>query len=804
MNKLTPEEQAHIPNGSDFNQGNTVLAIIEEATRIRDLQAQSSESAWTFTNRKGETINAREKLDKIIRGFNEYARVIDVAVGHQPETTSLIWGSVRFMLQVYLNYQDAIELLIQTIERIASTMALAEYYASVYISVLGEGRGISFDGIMESKLSVAWQNKVSAALPEFYAAILVFSLKARLYIAPASRLERTLAPLKPASFRFKDLIGEIDAKQKALKSLANLAQMRMTEDIRNSMAFMVKNSVVNTIQDLFLHDISPKDALTWLNAVHCKRKYESSKDRRLEGTCTWIHFDKKFSGWASGENPGHLWVVGIPGAGKTVLASSLIDDLERNTHTNSYPTSAVLYFFFMYNSPVHTEPVDMVSSLIAQLIGHDEMTDEEYTQMLRILRTKCKDLVVFHQSRDNERTFSKLCAIFLEILQSVTSCRRVQIVLDAMDECSSPERIVEFIRLIDKAFCQCKELRRDASSSVECTGLHVQLILTGRPAVDRFFSVLPSVSAIRMDAGNDIDAYVSSRIDRNASLRDHKDKIIRTISTNSDGMFRYAVLVLDELESILHVSISIDKRLSTIPKDIFGMYELILSRLSSEGECIRKRVFLWLINPSTVSQATTVSVLQHVCVAPPGDPSFDIRTVIVPTKEQILSCCDSFIELYDSSGGEIGEGGDPFCRASELGGLVRFTHRTVREFLLQKPEALSITVGTVQRPYYSIHHITEREGYAFKFLFLITQMLTVPSYADMFQGVDLRSLHAHALGQWERYAKGEIEDEQPAKPSFSEAFLDLLTRLAVLKIHSLRMINAQKEMISNLTIEMLP
>lgn len=63
---------------------------------IQDLQAvynKAKEEKW-----------ALGRLESIVKSFNEYARIVDVVVGHSPQKTSLIWGGIRFIMQVCLLY----------------------------------------------------------------------------------------------------------------------------------------------------------------------------------------------------------------------------------------------------------------------------------------------------------------------------------------------------------------------------------------------------------------------------------------------------------------------------------------------------------------------------------------------------------------------------------------------------------------------------------------------------------------------------------------------------------------------------
>ena len=127
--------------------------------------------------------------------------------------------------------------------------------------------------------------------------------------------------------------------------------------------------------------------------------------------------------------------------------------------------------------------------------------------------------------------------------------------------------------------------------------------------------------------------------------------------------------MLEELNEPSPVSIS--ERLRTMPKGITGMYELILGRLGSKGseweQEMRRKLLMWV---TMAFRPLTVAEMQYACMTVEGDKSFDPEEIVLPTKQQMLASCGSLLEVFDDD-------------------KLRFTHRTVKEFLLQPLEKLS-------------------------------------------------------------------------------------------------------------------
>lgn len=54
----------------------------------------------TFKNRHGEEVIISERIAQILKGMEDYAKIVDVAIQHHPEVTALIWAGVRSILMV--------------------------------------------------------------------------------------------------------------------------------------------------------------------------------------------------------------------------------------------------------------------------------------------------------------------------------------------------------------------------------------------------------------------------------------------------------------------------------------------------------------------------------------------------------------------------------------------------------------------------------------------------------------------------------------------------------------------------------
>ena len=199
---------------------------------------------------------------------------------------------------------------------------------------------------------------------------------------------------------------------------------------------------------------------------------------------------------------GHL------GAGKSVLTANIVEDIQKRENLN------LLYFFFRDGDLKTTSPLEMVVSLIAQLIT----SGTDYPRLMGILKMHIEAGRCFNGGGRSD--FKVIWTILLEMLLGYP--QQIVIVLDALDECADPAILSKNI-----------QLQGIAESGVK-------LLLTGRPVVDRWFSQLPNVTSIPMGVDEDIRKFVKEKVENHETLKNHGDKIIATIHRNSAGMFRYA------------------------------------------------------------------------------------------------------------------------------------------------------------------------------------------------------------------------------------------------------------------------
>jgi hypothetical protein len=298
----------------------------------------------------------------------------------------------------------------------------------------------------------------------------------------------------------------------------------------------------------------------------------------------------------------------------------------------------VLYFFFKNGDPKTSTAAEMMASIVDQLVMSTRNIPELAKQLIGTLeRGKQTD------NSEKCRSVSKLWGMFTTMLQAVPF--KVMVILDALDECDD-----------------CSTVTKHLTQAVGA-----RFLATSRPEqhISEELENSPVVSAVEMDVANDITNFITKKIEDHPTLQRFKDDIIVSVEQNSGGMFRYAALMLEELQ--VPSKQKITNIIKKMPKGLYGMYEAILLRLdwSEQTAELRREILMWI---TMAKRPVTVAEMAYAYGTVAGE-DFDPEEITLADRTQMLNACGSLVEIFD-------------------GDKLRFTHLSVKEFLLQSSDKL--------------------------------------------------------------------------------------------------------------------
>ena len=219
-----------------------------------------------------------------------------------------------------------------------------------------------------------------------------------------------------------------------------------------------------------------QDILEWFSPLNFYKAQQDVFGRREEGTGRWFIHSNEFQKWTAGSER-TLCCYGIPGAGKSVLASIVVDYLRNEfTSGDSFGVAAAYCNFKEVNVQ---DPVNILGGLCTQLIDNSEPCPEILV-----------DLYKSHEEKKTRPGLKDVMNVFDDVLKSF---KKAYLIVDALDECSSGVRDI----LVQKL------------KAIQST---TSLIVTTRPidSIVREFSEDVCIE-IRASYG-DLDKYITSMI----------------------------------------------------------------------------------------------------------------------------------------------------------------------------------------------------------------------------------------------------------------------------------------------------
>jgi Cdc6-like AAA superfamily ATPase len=158
--------------------------------------------------------------------------------------------------------------------------------------------------------------------------------------------------------------------------------------------------------------------LDWLTPVDYTIQPQDLISRRQAGTSQWLLDSEEFQSWLETDKQ-TLFCPGIPGAGKTILTSIVVEEL--STQFSKDPTIGIAYVYCNFRRKDEQKAQDLLASLLKQL------SDKQSS-----LPDSVKSLYNIHEKQQTQPSLHEIS----RTLQSIASLySRVIIIVDALDEC---------------------------------------------------------------------------------------------------------------------------------------------------------------------------------------------------------------------------------------------------------------------------------------------------------------------------------------------------------------------------------
>ncbi|KAF1972363.1 HET-domain-containing protein, partial [Bimuria novae-zelandiae CBS 107.79] len=476
----------------------------------------------------------------------------------------------------------------------------------------------------------------------------------------------------------------------------------------------------------------------WLSAPDPSTNYYKALKQLQNDTGLWFLEGNQYAEWKTSTSSS-LWLHGIPGCGKTILTSTVLQDVLQ--HRDGDTSKALAYFFFDFNDVQKQSAELMVRSLICQLL-----------QQCVTIPTSLRTLLFSCENGQRQPSLHALLEVLQQIMREFL---QVYVILDALDGCSERAELTDILETMSAWQLQnshtllASRRERDLESSL-VTFIHQQnFVDLQSKLVDR-----------------DIQKYVRQRLSDDKRLSKWgKDSALRqdieaALMKGAQGMFRWAVCQLDALREC-RTRASLQRSLATLPPTLDKTYDRILSAISEVDAQYAVPTLRWLTfsaRPLSVEEVAKI-----VAISLENEARFD-RDEVLEDPLDVLSICSSLVAITTDKDNGIPR------RARQV---VALAHYSVKEYLV------SDRIGNGLAACYSMqaaacHDAIARSCLGYLLQFRGVEMLSQDNVKE-FRLADYSAScwmeHAQAT---EEHAKGYVKEAMVLLSEENDAYLNCL------------------------------
>ncbi|GAB1319448.1 hypothetical protein MFIFM68171_09658 [Madurella fahalii] len=571
-----------------ISQATTIDQVYAETDKLQAEQAENGH------------LRHLSKIEPYLTRLDDYAQAIGIFVQAKPDILALIWGPIVLLLQ----WANVLK---------ASFDAIVDAAAEI---------GIALPEFKQAALLFRENDRIGDVLLFFFKDIIGFySIALRFFRLPRWR------------YVFEVLWPQYRDKIKVVKKNIERHTLLMRRDVQSE---HIQQQYEARVRALEHFDVTER--------AHRRQEYQSItinmrpelyddklywvQSRVCQGTGKWLLKSPAFTEWLDGSERSKrcLWLQGIPGSGKTFLASTVIQ--------SARDRGKALFVFLTYTLADKTTALSVLHSLIFQLASQDEMLQS----------------VVCGSSRETlKNSLDAAQKLLCDLL--LTCAGPVYIMVDGLDEIGELERclLVKRLKILLEA---SEELRVCFSSRPEAD---LKMCLAEQPK-----------STLRVDAENagSIQVFVSRWTEdwvrechASEEFAAEIRRLLASLAWKSKGMFLYANVVLRSVEFMDSIS-EIENELRVLPEDLNAAYERIFQRINGLQSTLKEKTRKLLGWIACTPTPLTPQEIQHALTIRSGDREGKSPLLADLRLDKV---CGPIVEVVDD--------------------YIQFVHFTVKEYI---------------------------------------------------------------------------------------------------------------------------
>ncbi|CAG8892264.1 unnamed protein product [Penicillium egyptiacum] len=417
---------------------------------------------------------------------------------------------------------------------------------------------------------------------------------------------------------------------------------------------MVRQLLTGTIKILNLTQLVTEQRMVfeWLSTVDAAECHHTARAKHERGTGDWLLDSEDFGLWLTGTRE-VIWLYGIPGSGKTVHCSTVIEHVQRICKNDEKPESFCIYYYFDFKDRRRQTFDGFIRSALAQICQQSTVFPQE---VLNLYADKSK--------KGQDPNPATLVEALLTLLKRPG---KKYIILDALDECLAQTEIFDLILRIKEGSAW--------SANIMVTSRMERQIQTGLQ-----YLVTRAIPLRGPQVDHDIQTLVRHVLASDPLLSNRpihmKKEIEHAISSGASGMYVPENLCEPSLSPIIDDAVR--RTLRCLPKTLDEIYERILCGIDEEARSIAFTALQFLVISSRPVNLDELS--EMVAIKPGVSILVEIDRLFDPT--DVLAVCSSLVTTSRVSWVQLSHYSVRECLTSE-----RICQGPASYFAIKEPEA---------------------------------------------------------------------------------------------------------------------
>ncbi|KAL8897576.1 MAG: hypothetical protein Q9207_007148 [Kuettlingeria erythrocarpa] len=362
-----------------------------------------------------------------------------------------------------------------------------------------------------------------------------------------------------------------------------------------------------------------REVLEWVSKVKHEDKHQEIRLPRLDGTGQWLLEDTTFQDWRvqSSKPPNVLWCHGIPGSGKSILASLVVDYLRDMAPIDP---AIVAYVYFDYRDRENQSVEQIVASILQQVAGSQPT-----------LPTAVVNLYDLFGKRGKTANLQDLTQALVSVARDQP---KVFLVIDALDECDV-------------------NLRREFLNVLGSLTDNISMFVTGRSHVQdvvRAFGNTPSIEikAHRSDLWSCITHEIQASDWQDDLDERYRNDVADKIINNAEDMFLLAVL---HVRTVL-VQPTIGQMMEVLdhlPRNLHSAFEETMQRIRGQPEALGQLGLNCLMWVSHVRRPMSFDELGDALAITTQSESNSLDSTFRPSQRRTTNACHGLITVDEKT-----------------------------------------------------------------------------------------------------------------------------------------------------------